>query len=279
MNLLSIAIPTYNRPEKLKRMLGFLYSELSSLSPSSRLLISITVVDNGSPNEVYTVYKDSYLAHEYNSQVNFIKHPKNLGLNGNLDYIYKNIEGEYLWLIGDDDMLRQGILKAVLSECLKKEYNYIFINHSVVKNNKVLYESMLGDINSKRTEHDSLLDLYFQSGTVMMFMSACVYRNKLVKYYIKRHKTNLVTPLSLSFYCASKGKTKYIEYPYIINDWTEISWKGEAFEVFQILIPRLLLKMPWWGYSFKRCWGRAYLISKSNFKGIIKYYLQKLLKQ
>lgn len=273
--LLTIALPTYNRAEKISDLLKFLHEEFQSLTKDELKNINIFISDNCSSDNTKEQILNSKIIKEHIVNCEYTCNSKNIGAIGNFKKIYSTSLGTYLWMMGDDDIYKPGIIKMVFDECKKEEYSYIFINHSIFQHGKIIQESVLEHLDYKRTDKKMLLDLYFQSNTVMMFMSACVYRTSLVKKYIQRHKVNFITPCALSFYCASKGKTKYISQPMIIDVCDGISWKKYIFKVFFIQIPGLLLELPFWGYNFFKCYKRAVNLYIEGAKIKLKKYFKR----
>ena len=253
MIVLSIGIPSFNRSGKLKSQLDFLYGELNELTDEERSYISLFVSDNCSTDNTKDVVANSSIFLTNCVNCTYLCNTTNLGLSGNLQRLYSVLDGEYIWVIGDDDCLKQGIVRQVLEECFNCINDYIFVNHSITKNGKLVKESVLKGIETSRSDKMALWDLYKLSGTVMMLISACVYRNSLVKDYLSKYEVDLVVPCSLSFYCASQGRTKFIEEPFLVNDQTENSWGKMIVKVFFDLLPSLLLRMPQWGYNRKEC--------------------------
>lgn len=272
--ILTIALPTYNRSEKISNLFEFLNKEFRCLTKEELKNINIFISDNCSSDNTKEQILKSKIVQEQIVDYEYTCNSKNIGLLGNLKKIYSTTLGTYLWMMGDDDTYKPGIVKMVFDECKKDAYSYIFINHSTVKNGKVLQESVLEDLDDKRTDKAMLLDLYFKSNTVMMFMSACVYRSSLVNKFIQSHRVNLVTPCALSFYCASKGKSKYISQPMIIDVFDGISWEKYSFKVFFEQIPRLLLVLPFWGYNFYKCYKRALKLYLVRTKIRLKRYFK-----
>ena len=275
--LLSIGVPTYNRADSLKRQLSFLYSELMDLSDEEKSRVSITVRDNCSSDKTREVVSSSLLFSLSIVKCSYYINPQNLGLEGNLNKLYSTLEGEYLWIIGDDDSLKKGILRIVFDECKERCFSYIFVNHTITKNNSVVCDSVLADIDVNRKDKAALWDLYNKSGTVMMLISACIYRSDLVKDYLLKYGIDLIIPCSLSFYCASRGDIRLIGEPFLKNDQSEISWEKSLDKVFYFLIPSLMLRMPSWGYNKKECIREYIRIKKKYIKRIPRVFVKKVL--
>lgn len=274
MKKLTIGLPTYNREKKISNLLDFLYCELDVLSIDDRKKIEISISDNCSTDNTKKCIEESKLYRSGIVDITYFQQNTNTGLLGNLKYMYSTADGEYFWIMGDDDEYKASIVKNVLNECAKDEYSYIFINHSTFKDGRTLDKSVINDLDVNRTDKDFLWELYKKSGTVMMFLSACVCKTKYIKEYIKKNNVNLVAPCSLSFYCASKGKTKVIPEPLIVDDYTNISWGKYMFQVFQIEIPRMILVLPSWGYNRWKCYSEVARIMWRSKKVIIKHLLR-----
>jgi len=278
MKVLTIALPTYNREIKILQLLDFLSNEFICLSDKEKEAIQVYISDNCSFDNTENVVKTSQLFTSTKIEIKYTKNSKNLGLLGNLTKLYSTTNSNYIWLMGDDDCYKPGIVKMVLKQCLFNEYSYIFINHSTIMNGKTINASVLKDLNYKRTDKEVIWDLYRASGTVMMFMSACVYKMDYVSKFISKYGVNLVTPCSLSFYCAAKGQTKIIKEPMIINDWTNISWTKFSQRVFYIQIPLMLTKMPYWGYSYVKCYERIFCIWSGGILSYIRHSLNRIIR-
>lgn len=108
MIFLSILIPTYNRSSFLDRLLQQLENQQKLVSAG---LIQVIVGDNSSTDQTPLVV-DEY--RERNKEWIFIRNSSNLGPDANFVALIKRATGTYLWLIGDDDIPRSGLLPLIL---------------------------------------------------------------------------------------------------------------------------------------------------------------------
>ena len=122
--ILSICIPNYNRGKYLNNCLN---SILLAKSFSS-LKFEICISDNGSKEDILSIinfYKKKGL------KINFKKNNKNLGFGSNFYKVVKMAKGEFIWLIGNDDLLYIYALKKLEKLFNKnKNINFFFINSS-----------------------------------------------------------------------------------------------------------------------------------------------------
>lgn len=253
--LLTIGIPTYNRSSKLVSVLDILYEELKDLSNvyNCKNEIEIIVSNNCSTDDTEKIvlesnlFNDETICHKYN------KNKENLGATKNLCYLYKEAQGEYVWLWGDDDVYRKGVVEILFSKLLKREYSYIYMNHRLILEEKngseKIIESMINGVDISKNDPDVLLDIFEYSRGSVMFQSASVYKKKFLMEALDFYFINLALPLGLAFYCASKGKINIIEDTYIDDNAKEISWSEHLYDVFCIQIPVILFKSRKLGYN------------------------------
>jgi len=127
MTKLCVAIPTFNRAEKLKKALKNLLKEILKIDHKNK--ISVLVSDNGSSDETENVinnYKENF---EQNG-INFIKKGfcKNQGFDKNLFNCYNNNDSEYIWFLSDDDIISRNALSIILKDINAYSPNVIYYN-------------------------------------------------------------------------------------------------------------------------------------------------------
>ncbi len=106
--LLSICIPTYNRADKLDRMLGGIRSQIGGLED----IIEICISDNGSVDGTHKVIS------KWKKSLPIIsgRNRTNMGFDFNLIAVLKIAHGEYCWFFGDDDEALEGGIARVVSD-------------------------------------------------------------------------------------------------------------------------------------------------------------------
>ena len=130
---LSICIPTFNRIEYLNNCLN---SILIAKSFSS-LKFEICISDNASKENILPIinhYKKKKLV------INYKKNTKNLGFGANFYNVVKMAKGEFLWVIGNDDLLYMSALKKLDKLFFRnKDVDFFFINSSSL-NSKFVFK-------------------------------------------------------------------------------------------------------------------------------------------
>lgn len=114
-SLVTIAIPTWNRLPFLKENLETIIKEIALL-PAGQVdvFISDNASDDGTGDYLQQLAKD-------HSFITYHRQSQNTGGNFNFYTVLKNSQGEYVWLLGDDDAIVAGALPKILSDI--KIYN------------------------------------------------------------------------------------------------------------------------------------------------------------
>ena len=94
---LSICIPTYNRAQHLSNCLN----SIISIKKPKEFQFEICVSDNGSKDNTQEIVNNAktYL------DINYNRNDCNLGISRNFLKVVSIAKGEFVWLIGDDDLL------------------------------------------------------------------------------------------------------------------------------------------------------------------------------
>ena len=119
---LSICIPTYNRPHHLENCLN---SILISNKKVKNFDFEVCVSDNGSKHNIKKI------VNKFNKKfdIKFHKFKRNLGITTNFLKSVEMATGEFVWTIGNDDLLMPHTLKSI-KNLLKNndDIDYFFIN-------------------------------------------------------------------------------------------------------------------------------------------------------
>ena len=109
-HILTIAIPTYNRHEKLMRLLVILKEEIVRLDLTDT--VSILISDNSENNVTENAISD------FNNeivQLQYYRQKVNVGFDSNLLFLFQQCSSKYIWFISDDDCPLPNSLTKILS--------------------------------------------------------------------------------------------------------------------------------------------------------------------
>lgn len=254
--ILQICVPTYNRCEKVLKTVDFLISEINQLDAD----IGIHVKDNNSTDATFSELQKKFKSIPY---IKISKNDTNVGLVGNLLLLISESQGQYTWLVGDDDILHPGILKEVIL-AINSQPNLIFINHDAYyEDGKMAFSTAL-----PRRQDIDLLDVFNFSFGSVMFITATVYKTNIIKEITQHQQSaqyspRLSSPLYWALKAGSMGRLSILNKILITNIWGETSWKNERYKVAILNVPTEILKCIFSSYSKMRV-----------ILSILNYYLQ-----
>ena len=119
--LLSICIPTYNRPSQLPNCLN----SILIAKKNSNIKFEVCVSDNGSSYDV----KKAIKPYKKKLNIKLNQNKKNIGYQPNLQKVISIASGEFIWAIGDDDLLLPISLNKI-EKLLKKnqDVDFFYVN-------------------------------------------------------------------------------------------------------------------------------------------------------
>jgi FkbM family methyltransferase len=136
--MLSICISTYNRAKWLAVSLATLmgWTELY------RDIVEVLVCDNTSTDNT------SKVAQTYANKKNFRYHcnPANVGMLGNLKVTANLARGKYIWILGDDDLVKEGAVEAVLAGIRRyPDVSLVYLNYAYTR---IAEADKVGDVDN-----------------------------------------------------------------------------------------------------------------------------------
>lgn len=233
---LSICIPTFNRVNKLEKILNFFDRE--KVFENNR--IEFIVSNNGSDDNTSIFLKKFS---ENKKSLIVLESIKNVGLVNNFRKCVDNATNDYVWIVGDDDVLYQGIIGRIF-DILDNypDLNHIFLNYTTLYYNKRYKKEYVERYDySNNNGYMNGLKLFSNVTEkseigMLMFITANIYKRKLllevneiIDYNNESH--NLALPLGYSLYC-SKGNSYLENDRYVQNVIGEPSWSYSQKKVF-----------------------------------------------
>ncbi|SOE51547.1 Glycosyltransferase involved in cell wall bisynthesis [Fibrobacter sp. UWT3] len=161
--LLSICIPTWNRAKILSTSLNSFREQLTSIDSSE---IEIFVSDNASDDDTPQVVQ-SFI--DQGLPITYSRNPENVGAARNFLKCMQWASGKYIWLLGDDDLLKDGSISYILD--LIQHGDYGLIHLSVVKSD---------DDSSEIQEYSNHNDFLESVSYWITFMSGCIFLKESV---------------------------------------------------------------------------------------------------
>ena len=158
--VLSICIPTYNRPKQLRRLLQSIRDQYDDR-------IEVVIGDDGNAEDTKKVLQEfSDIRIVY-----FINQPRK-GFAQNLLAVSWKAAGEYIWWVSDDDQVAEGALGRVF-EHLKMRPSILWVNaeSGINSDGKFKKNAIDGYLSSK----DAGLE---EIGTLLTFISSIIFQKE-----------------------------------------------------------------------------------------------------
>ncbi|MCX6723784.1 MAG: glycosyltransferase family 2 protein [Candidatus Staskawiczbacteria bacterium] len=197
--LISIAIPTYNRAVFLQNLLSHIAPEANELEGIFQICISNNCsTDNTS--EVVAGFQT-----RYPGLISYNENSENLGYDGNVLKIMEMSDGEFVWLLGDDDMIVDGGFKKVIN--FIKDYcddntGIILLGHESYctdeKNGKeIAYFDTIEETKPKMYKTDIKDIIGIRSNN--SFLSILLLNNKFLKKILKEENAYIAKAVTTSY--------------------------------------------------------------------------------
>ena len=134
--ILSICISTYNRAPWLALSLPLLLKQIAAY----RDIVEVVVCDNTSTDDTPKIV-EPYLDEP---GFYYIRNPENVGMLGNLRVTAQHAQGQYVWILGDDDLLCHGTVERVIKAILEHpDVSLVYLNYAYTH---IADAEMVGDI-------------------------------------------------------------------------------------------------------------------------------------
>ncbi|MGL5206908.1 MAG: glycosyltransferase family 2 protein [Acidaminococcaceae bacterium] len=170
-NKLGICIPTYNRAAKLEENIRHLIKECKNQE------VPIYISDNASQDNTEEIVKYYQQQYEY---IYYSKNNENLGFSLNFEKALLMAETKYCWLLGDDDLIFDGMIKKISQDILDKaDYDMIVVNgggYDVKKNTK---KPRVKDLKTHLYENSN--ELIAELAEPMSWISSLIFNRKNVE--------------------------------------------------------------------------------------------------
>lgn len=120
--LISLTIPTWNRAAYLAESLEHLLPQFAALPERQ---VELLISDNCSPDNTSAVV-DSFIARGL--PVRYVRNETNIGSDANFMQCVRLATGQYVWVLGDDDILLPGALTALVAALEQHEVDVVYLS-------------------------------------------------------------------------------------------------------------------------------------------------------
>jgi glycosyltransferase involved in cell wall biosynthesis len=183
--LLSICVPTFNRSAKLKQCLESIFLSVKGFADVVEILIS----DNNSEDDTAVVVE---MFGRIELRVSYVKQPVNVGAEANFWFLWQLAQGQYIWLVGDDDRIDQSAIGILLNE-IEAGHDILILGYSrwSADFEACRHANVFGHADQFYTSAEKLIRRF---GPDLSFISIVVIRKSLIQgiakeKYIRLSKT------------------------------------------------------------------------------------------
>jgi abequosyltransferase len=126
VKLLSISIPSYNRPDEIITL-------LESIDESCSENIEIIICEDKSPKRELIKKRVLDYAAKSKMEIKYFENPKNYGFDKNLQTLITHATGEFIMYMGDDDVFEKENLKAYINFLKEnRDLGYILRRYKII---------------------------------------------------------------------------------------------------------------------------------------------------
>ncbi len=251
--LLSICIATYNRAQ-------YIGETLLSIIPQLTDETEIIIVDGASTDNTRAVV-DEYI--QSCRQIHYIQLPCKGGVDQDFCKAVEYAQGEYCWLMSDDDILKPGAVEKVLAEILNNNYSLIIVNAEVrsADLSKMIDTKRLQitkNIIYTPTENEKL---FVDMAGYLSFIGCVVIRKQLwMEREREKYFGTAFIHVGVIFQHSLPANTLVIAEPLIVIRYGNAEWTARAFEIWMFKYPNLI-----WSFTDFSDESKALIIPKEPY--------------
>jgi len=258
--LLSICIPTFNRPK-------ILAYTLRSILEYKKSNIEIIVVDGSDNEETKLLIKNCFKQKNifYFKQIDIFSQPSNHGFDRACNQAVEMSKSEYCWLLTDDDLIVKGSIENILDN-IKYKYDLI-VTSSIIKDNKMskTYVKARPNIRKNIVFKPNQMHKFIKTVTDQLTFVGSIIIKKEVWMKVEREKyfgTGFVH-VGVIFDQILTNNILVMKDPVTIIRFGVGHWQERAFKIWMIDWPELI-----WSFKFLAFKSKRILSKKEPWKNI-----------
>lgn len=250
--ILSICIPIYNRLSYLERMLERFYEEKELFDSKIELYIS----DNHSEDDLQTCCNRFI---EKGLRLKYHRNDSNLGMDGNFINCFKNAEGDYVWLLGSDDIPRKGYVEKIYSIILNSQKRYGILH---LAGEKAKYNEPLNEVEDSN-------ELLEELNIWITFISGILVKKDFINDIdIEKYRGTMISQVPLYLQALVSSSKNAVFYSNIFEKENDSANNG-GYNIFQVFVENFL--------DIVKEFSNKGIISNSTFKRVKKREFREFL--
>lgn len=256
---LSICIATYNRGP-------FIAMTLDSILPQLTQDVELVVVDGASPDNTSEVMAAYVSQHPH---IRYYREEVNSGVDQDYDKTVNYANGEYCWLMTDDDLIVPNAVSRIL-DALKDGLDLVVVNSEVcnVDFSEILEPRLLNIARDNEYIEGKHESLFAEVGSYLSFIGGVIVRRA---FWLGRDRVSYYGTLFVHFGVIFQSPpiraVRVIADPLIKIRYGNAMWTARGFEIWMFKWPELVWSFQGISDESKRlvCPRRPYLEGKKLF--------------
>jgi abequosyltransferase len=229
---LSICVATYNRAKFIGETLD---SIVSQLLPG----VELVIVDGASPDDTPSIVSGYVAAHPH---LRYFREQTNSGVDEDYDKAVTYAEGQYCWLLTDDDIVKPGAVAAVL-KLLDGERELVVVNAEVRSADfeASLESRFLRFDDDKEYNPGSTEKFFSEVANYLSFIGGVVIRRDI---WLARERAayfgTQFVHVGVIFQSPGIARATVIAEPMIVIRYGNAMWTARGFEIWMFKWPQLI---------------------------------------
>lgn len=255
--LLSICMPTYNRLQHIQRQIKYFINELEL---SGNGLVEVIISNNASTDGTKGFLK------EYEGKFDWLRinnNQENVGAYGNMTWLLNHARGKYIWIPGDDDYLKKGVVNNILLILSTNNITYLYLSRRPIneqtKQIQQEWKRFAIDYDrSIRVEYDKLVSLTKENYSDLKFQTSSIF---LTENALKYYNESKIYPVDIQANCHSLFKSirsmqdglSYFYSDVCILSGIDISWGDSMINYLFNGDPQFVMGLTQFGFKKNDC--------------------------
>lgn len=216
--LLSICIPTFNRAKYLDVNLRLLSEQIDINK------VQIVVSDNFSSDNTKEIV-DKYT----NLNIKYFKQKENVGFINNFEILPDIADGEYIWFMGDDDIIAFNGVSEILHILKNNNISLYYVNQEVYSEQDLNKRTI--SISNNKFYKDGR-NLFIDVTLTLQFLSAIIVNRIKIREAIDKYKKEFTKDRHIIqlLYIMSKSSSYFIAKAFVLSDYTDKTLKKNRYE-------------------------------------------------
>lgn len=233
---LSICIATYNRGNFISETLDCI---LAQVEPG----VEIVVVDGASPDNTPEVMAQYVSNHP---EIKYYREKENSGVDADFDKAVGYANGQYCWLMTDDDLLRSGSIKRVLSS-INDDVDLVIVDAEIWNADMSikLEESRLNFDMDRMYKKGDEERFFVDVGNYLSFIGCVIIRRD---FWLTRNRSlyfgTVFIHVGVIFQHPPPGVIRVISEPLVLIRYGNAMWTPRSFDIWMFKWPKIIWSFP-----------------------------------